>query len=706
MFWGLSSALDLYDEYLKAFRINDDTGKEGSNAGGDGPTSPAKLNILLLGEADARHVIRTLAKRYTHRVKPDIHIYIVEGSPEIEARHMLLLAVALEDPASFNLVSKAHLYMDLYGNTMVRPSTYHYMASKGRTLLKMVTNEEQLQSLAPMLNIQHLKYRERDGLEMAFTFWQPQPQHVYKITEYWEQRGRALMGTRYDHRNGVFDWDLNMTLKNRGGQQICSQEYRYWRESGVAFVFPEYEHCKPNKTFCAGLVRDGTTFMHRGYVGEMQTGPFCGFGLRSAEERMHNSAHGENDYRATDITERNLLEFFHELQTQEPYEHDATRSRRYGSVQLLMSPLLSHEEEDISSVTSYQRPWIKVPGVTVHYLSSLVIPQMQSGVEYWNSMFDVVFVAYNYNVFLKNPSFLHILKPQGLFIHETMQMTVNRKDVVKEFESKAKKFMKEGGLKPVLNYNAINSKNMILKFKKNRFDDGNEADEEEEEEKEEDSEEANGVGENWDLKISEVENEIEAVDEPLPKDDTKPTMQINEKEETSPNPNPKEDKIATDRKIIAIENSTQDAIEEKRKDNLENYAQKDEEGTKDATNPVSEELPFKKKFFFDDERWRSVTKRIKELARPLPKSVPREDPQVVVPEVPKGEEFKNESENPVKTEDTIDNTKTGVSNGVQNTDAVSSDDLKVPSSNPDLEVLSSDPDLEEFLRLENESCCQ
>ncbi|XP_016984944.1 dynein axonemal assembly factor 3 homolog [Drosophila rhopaloa] len=476
MLWGLSPALDLYEEYLKAFKIKDDPlPEEGDSSekveGAGGDDQQKSINILICGGADPRHVIKTLAKRYTHRNQPKLNIYVLDGCSEIAARSMLLLGVALEDPESFSLVGKVHLYMDLYGNAVIRPSSHHYMAAKGRTLLQMVTDDEKLQQLAPMLNIEGLKYKERDGLEMAFSFWQPDPWNVFEMTSYWQRRVRALLGTRYDHRLGLFDWDISMTLWGRGGQQICSQEYRYWRDSGVAFVFPEYEQCKPNKTLAAGLVRDGRTFMHRGYVGDIQTGPYCGFGLRTAEERMHHSVHGDNDYRSTDITERNLLEFFHELQTQTPYEHDPTRSRKYGSVRLLMTPLLTHQEEDASGQASYDKPWIQVPGVTVHYVSPLEMAELQKGAARWNNMFDVAFVAYNYYTFLSK-DFFQALRTQALFVQETKQMTVERKAIVEEFEANAKELMKQAGLKAAINYQAINAKNMWLKYKKTDNDDG------------------------------------------------------------------------------------------------------------------------------------------------------------------------------------------------------------------------------------------
>lgn len=110
MLWGISSALDLYEEYLRAFKIKDDplpedehAREEAEEAAGDNTLNT--LNILICGGADPRHVIKTLAKRYTHRIRPKLNIYLLDGCAEIEARNMLLLGVALEDPESFNLVS-------------------------------------------------------------------------------------------------------------------------------------------------------------------------------------------------------------------------------------------------------------------------------------------------------------------------------------------------------------------------------------------------------------------------------------------------------------------------------------------------------------------------------------------------------------------------------------------------------------------------
>uniref|UniRef100_W8BLW9 Dynein assembly factor 3, axonemal n=1 Tax=Ceratitis capitata TaxID=7213 RepID=W8BLW9_CERCA len=500
MFWGLSEALDLYQEYCKAFKIeqtiteeaqnqenaniNEDSlhtldveeakqdeeglpnGEQEDGAADDAPSTGRTLNVLLFGAGDPRHVIKTMAKMYQHKGSR-VNFYLLDGCIEIVARNMLLLGIALENPGTYNLIRKVHLFMDVYGNTLLRPPTHQYLMGKSKTMLKMVTDDELLHRLAPQLNIEGLRYRERDGLENAFNFLLPREGYVFNVQEYWSERVRRLLTTRYDYREGAFDWDLNMVLKDRDASQICPQEYRYWRETGIAFTYPEYEQCKPNKTLVTGLVRNGEKYLHRGYAGDIQTGPFCTFGLHTGDKQMMNSVHGDNDYRATDITERNLLEYFHELQTRTAYIHDRAISRKYGSVKLLMGERLSYDECDLDGMRDYDKPWINVEQCKVFFLSADDIFTLQNvqANENWCNFFDLAFVGHNYFPFLKS-NFAEVLRDKALLILESKLLTVARKEVVKEFEDKLKAYAKLLNLTPVINYKVLNSKNRILKFKK------------------------------------------------------------------------------------------------------------------------------------------------------------------------------------------------------------------------------------------------
>ncbi|XP_075168964.1 dynein axonemal assembly factor 3 [Haematobia irritans] len=470
MFWGLSEAIDLFGEYLAISKEQNDIDE--ASATTCELKRDKEVNILLFGSNDPRHLIATMAKIYSHRAKgknPVINFFVIDGCIEIVARNMALLAIALENSNAINIRNKTHLFMDVYGNALIRKASQQYIASKTKSLIKMITDSEYTAKIAPFLNIEGLKYRERDGLENTFNFWLPKEENIYNIKQYWSDRVRRHLATRYDYREGQFDWDLNMVLKERGGSQICSQEYRYWRETGIAFTFPEYEYNVPNKTFCAGLVRNGNTFMHRGYIGDIKTGPFVSFGLNTSDKRMLKSVHGENDYRSTDVTERNVMEILHELSTDTPYEHDLNQSRKYGCTRLQMAKsLINYDEEDLRSLNDYDDPWINVKGVTINFLSCDDIYAIQNGNNRWINYFDVVFVAHNYFPFLK-ATFLNILRPLSSIIMETKLMSTERKDVIEEFEAKLFAFAKSGNLRPVLNYEALNTRRFYLKFMKYPF---------------------------------------------------------------------------------------------------------------------------------------------------------------------------------------------------------------------------------------------
>ncbi|XP_014102900.2 dynein axonemal assembly factor 3 homolog [Bactrocera oleae] len=500
MFWGLSEALDLHQEYCTALKLQQPheydgkkqeeanegeqksqtpgdvykgeaegeapSAEEETDAGGDATGAVKQLNILLFGAGDPRHIIKTMAKMYRHKGSR-VNFYVLDGCIEIVARNMLLLGIALENPQSFHLMRKVHLFMDVYGNALLRPASHQYLIGKAKAMLKMITDDEELKRLAPQLNIDRLRYRERDGLANAFNFLLPREAYNFNMQQYWTERVRKLLSTRYDYREGAFDWDLNMVLKDRDAAQICSQEYRYWRETGIAFTYPEYEQCKPNKTLVAGLVRNGEKYVHRGYAGDIETGPFCTFGLNTADKQMMNSVHGDNDYRATDITERNLLEYFHELQTCAAYTHDRKISRKYGSVKLLMGERLTFDECDVDAMREYGKPWIQMEQCKIFFLSADDIFTLQdvNANENWRNFFDVVFVGHNYFPFLKS-NFAEVLRANALLILESKLLTVARKEVVHEFEDKLKSYAKLLNLTPVINYNALNLKNSILRYKK------------------------------------------------------------------------------------------------------------------------------------------------------------------------------------------------------------------------------------------------
>uniref|UniRef100_A0A1A9ZNR3 Dynein assembly factor 3 C-terminal domain-containing protein n=1 Tax=Glossina pallidipes TaxID=7398 RepID=A0A1A9ZNR3_GLOPL len=93
-----------------------------------------------------------------------------------------------------------------------------------------------------------------------------------------------------------FTWSNGISISTRNRHSLY-----------IAFTYREYEYSKPNKT-AAGPVHYAGNYIHRGYVEDMQTGPFSACGLTSTDDRLLHSTHEQNDYRPTDVTEGNLLE--------------------------------------------------------------------------------------------------------------------------------------------------------------------------------------------------------------------------------------------------------------------------------------------------------------------------------------------------------------------------------------------------------------
>lgn len=304
---------------------------------------------------------------------------------------------------------------------------------------------------------------------MAFTFWKNKKQHIYDIAKYWDEQNRTQLKERYDHRFGAFDWDLQMRLKSNGASQICPQEYKHWRDSGVAFTFPEFEYTMPNKSFAMDLKRSGNNWFHRGYVGDMTVGPFITFGIDCSEERLKKCNFGTNECRATDITERNIYEIMWQIQHEMKFNPDDDKKhfRKFGAVTLQVGdgPKSERSTEDINNINlmKYDRPLKNIDNVKIHFLSIDDILNIQSKFQF-HDKFDIVFVAHNYFSFLKD-DFPNILSTPSLILFETKKYSILKAEEINKDIEKIKNFCKNINLKPITSF-AINVINSVLKYKK------------------------------------------------------------------------------------------------------------------------------------------------------------------------------------------------------------------------------------------------
>lgn len=459
MFWGVSEARNFYEEYSNGLK-----------------SKPKKLDILLFGLGDPSHLIKTLAKSYEYKSgsndeeeQVELNFYLLEGCVELLARDLVLINVALENDEYFSTNAKTHLYMDLFGNSLLRSASYMYLISKTKQLLKFVTDSDFAEKYAPIFNLELLKYKERDQLAMVFEFFKNKQEHVFNIKQYWDDKNRYHLKERYDSRTGAFDWDLHMRLKTYGATQICSQEYNHWRECGVAFTFPEYENSYPNKTFVVDLRKNGKEFLHRGYVGDMAVGPYISFGLECPDEKMLSSKYGTNQCRATDITERNLYEVFYELKMQEKFDpaKDNKNFREYGAVRLQLGNNFDVDKvvsEEKNNLISYEKPLKSFKNVKIHLMSVDDVLNIQKKHQYQNK-FDIVFVATNYFAFLKD-DFKEIFADKCLVMFETKKYSVLKKEQITENIEGIKKYCKNTEcLEPITCFN-LNIVNSMIKYKK------------------------------------------------------------------------------------------------------------------------------------------------------------------------------------------------------------------------------------------------
>ncbi|XP_063531350.1 dynein axonemal assembly factor 3 homolog [Cydia strobilella] len=411
MFWGLSPALDLQEEYLN-----------------HGDKSAYELNFLVIGGCDARHLIKTISQAYRHE-RRYMNLFVVDGCPEIVARQLLLMSLALEKTTRCGLLEKTRRFLEVYGNMLLRPPTSRYIIAKARQLVGMVTNPEFMNCILPFISIEQMKYRERDYIENLLNFWTTGNTNQFNACELWEHRLRNSLGLRYDSRVGVYDWDYHMRLKEIASQ-ICFQEYKHFREHGIAFTWLETEVCRPNVTLSAGVYKCGDRYLHRGYLGDIVASPFIAYGLDCEDKDMLKSSHGVNYKRATDISERNLMRMLYEVENREKFDASMMNldtQKDLGMVVLSEldakisqggpeAPLLLREDRDTYINVDYAKVHFLSPSALDHYPHK---PQFQG-------LFHGVFLGHNMLPRVK-PSVWSMARDDAVVIMESRKYMVELK---------------------------------------------------------------------------------------------------------------------------------------------------------------------------------------------------------------------------------------------------------------------------------------
>lgn len=463
--WGFSPAIDLQDEdailALKKMKLTE--------------TDQHELNILLIGAGDIRHVLMTIARTYRHR-KRKLHFYILENSLEIYARDMLFLTIALEPQNRMGLQEKTELFLELYGNILVRKQSEEYVEKMAHDFIRMVTDFDYLQKTLPVVDLSLLKFKERDFLEAIFKFWRnPDVENVFEVSKYWDLRMRKYLGVRYDTRLNVFDWDYQMRLAQRDADIINVHEYKNWRNTGVAFEVREADYDVPNKTVASGLIlrQDGEKHARRGYWGDILVSPFVALGIECEEQSFLKKSNKQFTSTASHIAEYNVLSMFHEIATKTKYvppepqketekekegpklqeiieeeEEEAEEKSEESKKEEVLRELQETEETDEGGGKQQMDSYVamSLEDVTISFLPLASLLDLPKKGKY-QKLFHIIYFS-NSLVHLLKPEINPIFADKATVIMETARYMLELKlEEVKTFVSKIEGLAKAAGCK-------------------------------------------------------------------------------------------------------------------------------------------------------------------------------------------------------------------------------------------------------------------
>ncbi|XP_048730996.1 dynein axonemal assembly factor 3-like [Ostrea edulis] len=469
--WGFSPALDLQEKDL-VVSLNEMEINEKEND---------ELKILLVGSGDLRHVLTSIARSYRYQ-RRKLHFYILENALELYARDMLFLALSLETPKRMGLQEKTELFLELFGNLLVRKQSCEYVEKMANEFIKMVTDEDYLAKKLPMLDLSQLKFKERDFLEGIFKFWRNPSLEIFDAEKHWDMRQRQYLGPRYDCRLNAYDWDYHMKLVNKEAEIIHKHEYKSWRNSGIAFEPREATYDIPNKTLASGVIvnQGGEKVLRRGYWGDILVSPYLAFGIQSEEKSFFKKSNNMYTKLSLHVAEYNILSLFHEIAHKEKYSPAKTEEKSKTETESPGGATVTEitEEEEISEQTASQeneeppsnpleQPYECLPleDVRITFLPLSSLPDLPKKTKYKNCFHTVYFA--NSLVHLLTPDVATIFRDSANVILETARYMLELKDDQEvEFANKIVGLAKAAGCQDPGKFDAKSSNFIAFKYQR------------------------------------------------------------------------------------------------------------------------------------------------------------------------------------------------------------------------------------------------
>ncbi|PFH37294.1 hypothetical protein BESB_037520 [Besnoitia besnoiti] len=278
--------------------------------------SQQSLHILLLGLGDLHHVLFTVSRLW----KPEnrghrLHFFVHEDAPEVLARHLLLLDMVNDRTLSFR--EKTDTFLDVYANTRLLPKTVDYIRNRQPRLTDFVCSEHP-HPLDGLVDLTHLKHRQRDDIQEAMEAWHPAVK--FDLEGLRDQRLRHFYGQRFDYKVNLMDWNYQMNLSPMV-PIIHWRQYKRFALTGVAFEARLADHAEPNRTLSSYTRATDTkrrqSVKVRGFWADIVSGPFYAYGAETRHryrDRLFRKVGDQQRYSTHDIATFNLTSMIYGIQ--------------------------------------------------------------------------------------------------------------------------------------------------------------------------------------------------------------------------------------------------------------------------------------------------------------------------------------------------------------------------------------------------------
>ncbi|KAI1896302.1 hypothetical protein AGOR_G00093390 [Albula goreensis] len=419
--WGFSPALDLLSAGLQK--------------------QNGKLNILMVGSGDPRHILKTIAGlKHTDT----LHVWVIENCMEVVARQLLLLSLALSPQHIMGLHEKTEVFLEVFGNSEIRSQTEQTLKQTACQLSLAVTDTLNTPT-NPCLDTTMLRFKDRDELDRIFKQW-IHPPSSQSLAKLWDSRVRHHLGTRYDSRRGCFDWDLSMKLHQSGCGVIHKQQYIKWRESGVAFEMREGIYQTTNHSLLSTRVFNhrGDRVAVRGYWGDIVSSPYLSFGIETDDKTLLKTQNGQHTKTAQDIAYHNVQELFQALSCR---CHSTSISMKGSQEKQGEDSLANHSNSSPQPEAKQKSPeneLLCLDGVNVTFLpvdSLTKLPDKQR----FSHLFNAIYCSASM-VHQLRPSLRQIAAPDAVLVVELAKYLLDlSKEQVKGFAEKVDDIVREAG---------------------------------------------------------------------------------------------------------------------------------------------------------------------------------------------------------------------------------------------------------------------